>query len=572
MEKVVKLRNYFSSYNLDGYIVPKNDEFFNEYIKLNKDRLNYISNFSGSFGLALILKKKNYLFVDGRYSLQAKIQSGLNFKVITIPNKYPSDIFKKKEYLIGYDPKLHTNKMLKIFFKKTRFNLVPVKDNLVDKIWKKSNKNSYKKYYMLPKKEVGQSNQLKIKRLSKILKRKGVDYHFVTSSENIAWLLNIRGWDSKYTPIPNANLIIGSNKDIFLFCDLKKVNFQFKRAIKGVQILNIEKIDIFLKNLNHKKISIDSSTCSIYFENILKLNNKLINYSDPIYLMKSIKTKVEIKNTIKCHIHDGVALTKFLFWIKRNFKSKNISEISAEEKLFKFRKKNKNFKFSSFPTISGTGPNGSIIHYRASKKSNRKLRKGDLYLVDSGGQYNYGTTDVTRTISLDNNSERIKNIFTRVLKGHIAVANFKLKKNTTGSEVDTVARKPLREINLDYAHGTGHGVGYFLNVHEGPHAISKKNEINFHEGVIVSNEPGYYEKNKFGIRIENLVRVKKTKKGYLFDNLTMAPIDKSLIKKEMLKQNEIQWLNDYHLVVYKNLKKYMSKSELNYLKDSCSNI
>ena len=288
--------------------------------------------------------------------------------------------------------------------------------------------------------------------------------------------------------------------------------------------------------------------------------------------MKSVKTKTEIQNMIRCHIYDGVALTKFLFWVKRNFKNKKISEISAEEKLLKFRKKNKNFKFPSFPTISGSGPNGAIIHYRASKKSNRKLKKGDIYLVDSGGQYNYGTTDVTRTISLNNNSKRIKNIFTRVLQGHIAVASFKLKNNTTGSEVDVVARKPLRKINLDYAHGTGHGVGYFLNVHEGPHAISKKNKIKFQEGVIVSNEPGYYETNKFGIRIENLVRVKKTKTGYLFDNLTMAPIDKSLINKEMLRQNEIRWLNKYHVIVYKNLKKFMNGSELAYLKESCSNI
>ncbi len=571
MEKIVKLRNYFKNYNLDGYIIPKNDEFFNEYTPSNKDRLNYISNFSGSFGFALILKKENYLFVDGRYTLQAKIQSELNFKVITIPGKYPSDIFKGKKYLIGYDPKLHTNKMLNIFFKKTSFKLVPVEDNLVDKIRVKSNSISSKKYYVLPKKEVGQSYKSKIEELSKILKKKGVDYHFVTSSENIAWLLNIRGWDSKYTPIPNVYLIIGSNKDIHLFCNLKKIDIKFKNALKGVRISKIEDTDFFLKDLKHKKILLDAETCSVYFESILKLNNKLF-YSDPIYLMKSVKTKTEIQNMIRCHIYDGVALTKFLFWVKRNFKNKKISEISAEEKLLKFRKKNKNFKFPSFPTISGSGPNGAIIHYRASKKSNRKLKKGDIYLVDSGGQYNYGTTDVTRTISLNNNSKRIKNIFTRVLQGHIAVASFKLKNNTTGSEVDVVARKPLREINLDYAHGTGHGVGYFLNVHEGPHAISKKNKIKFQEGVIVSNEPGYYETNKFGIRIENLVRVKKTKTGYFFDNLTMAPIDKSLINKEMLRQNEIRWLNKYHVIVYKNLKKFMNGSELAYLKESCSNI
>ena len=228
-----------------------------------------------------------------------------------------------------------------------------------------------------------------------------------------------------------------------------------------------------------------------------------------MFLLKSIKSKTEIKNSIKSHIYDGAALTKFLIWVKKNYIKNNINEISAQQKLLQFRKKNKNFKFLSFPTISSSGPNGAIIHYKASKESNRKLKRGDIYLVDSGGQYNFGTTDVTRTISLDNNSKKIKDIFTRVLKGHIAVASYKLKKNTCGNHVDIVARKSLKEINLDYAHGTGHGVGYFLNVHEGPQAISKNNKVKFKEGMIVSNEPGYYENGKFGIRIENLIRVKK---------------------------------------------------------------
>ena len=246
--------------------------------------------------------------------------------------------------------------------------------------------------------------------------------------------------------------------------------------------------------------------------------------------------------------------------------------MSAQEKLLEFRKKNKNFKFLSFPTISGSGPNGAIIHYKATKKSNRKLQKGDIYLVDSGGQYSFGTTDVTRTISLGNNNRRIKDIFTRVLKGHITVASFKLNKNTCGDKIDTAARASLKKINLDYAHGTGHGVGYFLNVHEGPHAISKNNKVNFREGMIVSNEPGYYEKGKFGIRIENLVRVKKNNKGYSFDNLTMVPIDKSLIKKNILKKSEVVWLNNYHDNVFKKLKKFMNKNELIELKEACSAI
>ena len=226
----------------------------------------------------------------------------------------------------------------------------------------------------------------------------------------------------------------------------------------------------------------------------------------------------------------------------------------------------------SFPTISGSGPNGAIVHYKATKKTNRKLKKGDIYLVDSGGQYKFGTTDVTRTISLENSNKRIKNIFTRVLKGHIAVANYKIKNNTSGAIIDHEARKYLKQIGLDYAHGTGHGVGYFLNVHEGPHGISNKNKVNFQEGMIVSNEPGYYEKNKFGIRIENLVYVKKQKNRKFFENLTMAPIDKDLIDKKILNKKERNWLNKYHKKVYHNLKKRMNKSEILDLKKACSAI
>ena len=572
MEKINKLKKLFNYYNLDGYIVTKNDEFFGEYIPENKDKLKFISNFSGSYGFALILKKKNYLFVDGRYTLQAKIQSGKFFNIVTIPNKFPSDILKRKKLKIGFDPKLYTQKTLKIFFNKTKCKLLPINQNLIDKIWIKNENINLKKFYILPKKAVGQNYRLKINKLVNVLNKKKIDLQFISASENIAWLLNIRGKDSEFTPIPNAYLTLDSNKRINLFCNLNKVESSFKKKFKNIKFIDIKYTNIYLARIKNKKILIDSSSCSIYFENILKKNNKIIEFVDPIYFLKSIKSKIEIKNTIKSHIYDGAALTKFLFWIKNNYRKQSINEISAQVKLLKFRKENKSFRFLSFPTISSSGPNGAIIHYKASKKSNRKLKKGDIYLVDSGGQYNFGTTDVTRTISLNNNSKKIKDIFTRVLRGHIAVANYKLKNNTNGAQIDTVARKPLREVNLDYAHGTGHGVGYFLNVHEGPHAISKKNKVNFKEGMIVSNEPGYYEDGKFGIRIENLVRVKKKKKVYSFDNLTMAPIDKSLINKNILKKNEIKWLNNYHKDVFNNLKKFMNKSELLDLKQACSKI
>ena len=572
MEKIDKLKKLLKKNKLDGYIVPKNDEFFGEYIPENKDRLRFISNFSGSYGFALILKRKNYLFVDGRYTLQANIQSGKYFKIVTIPDRYPSEIIKKQKLNIGFDSKLHTRRNLKVFFSKTNCKFIPIDQNLVDKLWIRREKSKLKKFYTLPDKAIGSSYKSKIGKLIRVLNKKKIDLQFISSSENIAWLLNIRGQDSEFTPMPNSYLTVSSHNKINLFCDLRKVDSNFRKKLKNIEFIDIKKTKNFLSKTKGKRILLDSSSCSIFFENILKKNNKIIQISDPIYFLKSIKSKVEIRNTIKSHIQDGAALTKFLIWLKRNYKKQNISEISAQEKLLKFRKKNKNFKFLSFPTISGSGPNAAIIHYKASRKTNRKLKKGDIYLVDSGGQYNFGTTDVTRTISLDNHNQRIKEIFTRVLKGHIAVANYQLKNNTYGAQIDDVARAPLRQINLDYAHGTGHGVGYFLNVHEGPQAISKNNKVKFKEGMIVSNEPGYYEEGNFGIRIENLIRVKKNTKGYSFDNLTMAPVDKSLINKDILKKKEITWLNNYHKEVFVKIKKFMTGKELIDLKQACSVI
>ncbi len=569
MEKINKLKKIFKLEEIDGYIIPKNDEFFGEYTPEYNDRLNFISGFTGSYGFALVLKNKNYLFVDGRYTLQANNQSGRLFKIITIPNKMPGDIFEEKKLTIGFDPNLFTDKSLFFFFRKSKLKFKPIYQNLIDKIWERKIIKNKNKFYLLPNGAVSEKYQLKVNKISKYLKRKKSDFLFVTASENNAWLLNIRGRDTKYTPIPHSYILIDKNKNIKFFCDLKKVSSSLKRGLKKVNFFDIKDCAKILLGIEKKKFVIDDNSCSFFFKTIIDKNNKILNLQDPIYILKAIKGKREIENIKKAHIYDGVALTRYLFWLKKNFYKKNITEITASQKLLKFRKKNKKFKFLSFPTISGTGPNGAIIHYKATRKTDRKLKKGDIYLVDSGGQYEFGTTDVTRTISLKNSNKRIKDIFTRVLKGHIAVSNFKLKKNTSGSEIDTKARKYLKQIGLDYAHGTGHGVGYFLNVHEGPHSISKKNKINFQGGMIISNEPGYYEKNKFGIRIENLIYVKEKKRTMNFENLTMAPIDKDLIIPESLDKNEKEWINNYHKAVFKNLKKSMNKTEALELKKAC---
>ena len=572
MEKIEKLKKILHEEKIDGYIIPKNDEFFSEYVPEYNDRLKFISGFTGSYGFALVLKNENYLFVDGRYTLQATNQSGGSFKIVTIPDKLPSDILKGKKLLIGFDPNLFTERSLFIFFGKNKSKLKPISFNLIDKIWKRKILKNKNKFYLLPNRAVSENYRSKMKKISNFLKRKKSDFLFITASENNAWLLNIRGKDTKYSPIPYSYILIDKNKNIKFFCDLRKISLSFKRNFKKIKFLDIKVCAETLKEIKKKKFVIDNNSCSYLLKSIINKNNKILNFKDPVYLLKAIKGKQEIENIKKTHIYDGVALTKYLLWLKKNFYKKSITEISASKKLLEFRKKNKKFKFLSFPTISGTGPNGAIIHYKATKDTDRKLRKGDIYLVDSGGQYEFGTTDVTRTISLENSNKRVKEIFTKVLKGHIAVANFNLKKNTSGSEIDAKARKFLKQAGLDYAHGTGHGVGYYLNVHEGPHAISKVNKINFQKGMIVSNEPGYYEKDNFGIRIENLVYVKENRKGLTFENLTMAPIEKDLIVVDNLNKTEKKWLNNYHMTVFKNLRKSMNKIEVLELKRACSAI
>ncbi len=571
MEKIKKFKLILKKEKIDGYLIPKNDEFFSEYVSDCNDRLNYISNFNGSFGFSLILKDKNYLFVDGRYTLQALKQSGKFFKVITFPKKMPKDIFKK-EISIGFDPKLFTKKMLKSFFNKSKCKLVSINKNLIDEIWRRKIKKNNKKIFNLPRNSGCEPVKSKINKIANYLKKIKADYQFITASENNAWLLNIRGLDEKYSPIPHSYILIDKNKNVRFYCNLNKVPSALKKNPYKINFFNIGTTHEDLSKISKKKFLIDKNTCSIYFENIISKKNEILNLNDPIYNLKSIKNKKEIKNIQLAHILDGAALTKYLFWLKRNFQNSKVTELSAAKKLYELRKINKNFNFLSFPTISGSGPNGAIIHYKPTKRTDRTLKTGDIYLVDSGGQYKFGTTDVTRTISLDNSSKRIKNIFTRVLKGHIAVSSYKFQDNTTGSEIDKVARKYLKQIGLDYSHGTGHGVGYFLNVHEGPHAITKNNKIRLKEGMIISNEPGYYEKNKFGIRIENLIYVKKINKKIFFENLTLAPIDKSLLDMSILNKNEIDWINDYHKKVHDKLKYLMNNFEISELKRACSPI
>ena len=568
--KLIKLRRELTINNIDGYIIPKNDEFFGEYVSPEKERLKYLTGFSGSAGQSLVLKKQAFLFVDGRYTLQAQKEVRKGFKVIQIHKTIPSDILRKnkQKLRIGFDPRIYSLASLINLYKTENVKLIPIKKNLIDKIWPNKPKLKFNKFFILKTQYAGKSFKNKINLICKILKRKKLKNLLVTAPENVAWTLNIRGKDNSYSPIPNCNAIVNYKKKITLIVENKKISKNFKSQFgKVVKYVNPTDITAHFNSLDKKQnFLIDKFTCSYFYREKIAERFKYIEEIDPIFFLKSKKNIVEINNTIKSHVADGAALTKFIYWIKNNINKIKISELSAQKKLEQFRKKNKNYVSPSFNTISGSGPNGAIVHYRANNKTNRIIKIKDVYLCDSGGQYHYGTTDVTRTICFSKQSQKIKNIFTKVLKGHIGVATYKLKKNTTGKKLDIVARSALKKAGLDYAHGTGHGVGYFLNVHEGPQAISKINNIKLEEGMILSNEPGYYETNKFGIRLENLVFIKKYKKKLWFENLTFAPIEKDLINFKLLNKEEKKYLNEYHKKIYMILGSYLNKDEKSWLR------
>ncbi len=558
-ERLKILRNKFKKYNIDGYIIPKNDEFFSEYSKVN--RLKSISNFSGSAGYAIILKNKTFLFVDGRYTIQAQNESANYYKIVDYNKIINCGLFKN--CTIGFDPKLFTSNQLKKFFHKNN-KIKSISSNLIDEIIKKKSFFS-KPFFSLDKTIVGEDFRDKINKISKYLKKEKLDHIFISAPENVAWLLNIRGYDSPNSPIPNAHLMLSKNKKIYLISEKKKMkNLIKEKKINSNQIIELKNFSKFISGLKGKKICMDPLTCSFLIEKILARKFKIFKKEDPIYILKSIKNKTEIKNMIDAHIYDGVALTKFLYWIKK-INKKQITEFEAQKKLENFRKKSKNYLYPSFETIAGSGANGAIVHYRATKKNAKKIKKDDIFLCDSGGQYKYGTTDVTRTICFSPQKKNIKNIFTKVLKGHIAVVNSNLNKLNTGQLIDTKARNFLKKINLDYKHGTGHGVGFFLNVHEGPQAISKYNKIKISEGMILSNEPGYYKKGYYGIRIENLIYVKKFKDRLFFENLTLAPIEKDMIDTKQLTQNEKNYLFKYNLNVYEKLSPFLKSDEKKWL-------
>ena len=552
---IEKIKNYMKNNQLDGYIIPKNDNYFTEFSKINN--LQKLTGFTGSAGFALVLKEKNYLFVDGRYTLQANMQSGKNFKILQIPYKWPKDVIKEDYKKIGFDPNLFTQKTLNKYFE-NKSNLIPLSFK-----FKNHKTEIKKKFFLLKDKIIGENFKSKLNRVIFFLKKRKIKYFYVSSSENVCWLLNIRGYDLPNSPLANCKVLITDEKKIYLFTNRIKISKIKKKFGRNIFICDEDQLFQIILQLKKGNFGVDENTCSIFEEQLIKSKYKIILKNDPIYNLKSIKNSTEINNMKKAHVIDGVAVTKFLYWFKKN--KKIVNEQQVEKKLETFRKRSKLYLYPSFETIAGSGPNGAIIHYRSNKNTNRSIKKNDVLLIDSGGQYKWGTTDITRTTCYGSISQKIKDNFTRVLKGHISVATCDLKKYQNGNAIDRLARKYLKLVNLNYAHGTGHGVGFFLNVHEGPQAISFNNKIKLEKGMILSNEPGFYLNNKYGIRIENLIYIDEIKNKKFFKNLTYAPIDLDLVNFNLITKKEREYLFSYHLDVYKKISKFLNSKEKKWL-------
>ena len=576
--KLQKLRKLMQTRNIDVCLINQTDEFQNEFLPTYSQRLQWLTNFSGSAGEAIITMSKAYLFVDGRYTLQAKNEVNKNiYKVYNYTEKTPTEIlksFKFKKINFGMDGNIISvkkfNNLTSEIGKNVSIKLL--KENLVDLIWHDRPKIKKSIIWHHHYKFHGTKVSDKIKSVTKIIKKQQAQYLFVSSNESICWLLNLRSNDLPYTPIFMSRLIISTSGECFLFANIKS-SIKFSKQIKIHQI-EPKFLTSFLSNtVSSQKIIADPRTLpSNIYQSLKKLKSKIKLIDDSIEILKSQKNNTEIKGVRSAHLRDGVALTKAIFWIKESVMKKGLTELQAVKRIDTNRSKNKHFHSLSFPTIAGSGPNGAIVHYHVNKKTNRIIKDTDLFLIDSGGQYLDGTTDVTRTISFNKVSKEQKKMNTLVLKGHIAVATSKFSKSETGKNLNVNARKYLKEHNCNFDHGTGHGVGYFLNVHEGPQSISSVSKVKFLPGMIISNEPGYYKANAYGIRIENLITVRKLGNKYEFENLTLAPIDKKLIEVSLLTTNEISWLNTYHKLVYSKLNKYLKPKEKIWLKAECSNL
>lgn len=573
-----KLREQLLRHNLQAFIVPHDDEYQNEYIPAYAERLMWVSGFSGSAGAAIVFMNRAVIFTDGRYTLQVRQQVDENFYSFEDSETTSLDSWLKmhatKGDRIGFDPLLHTKnglEKLRNAATDSGFDLVAITPNPIDEAWDDQPARPKSKALPHDISFAGKSSDDKRADIGKIIEEKGADAVLITAPPSINWLFNIRGGDVDRTPLTLARALIHKDGTGELFIAPEKVSNELPRFLgSDIEVRPeaslIEAIDALAQT--ESTVAIDPSLTPVrYVDSITDRGGKLVQMSDPCALPRATKNATELEGTRQAHIRDGAAVTSFLHWLATHPQPEALDEISAAKKLESFRSETGNLKDISFDTISGSGPNGAICHYKVSTETNRKLDLNSLYLVDSGGQYQDGTTDITRTVPVGTPTQEMRDRFTRVLKGHIALATMKFPKNTTGHQLDVIARRPLWEAGLDYDHGTGHGVGSFLGVHEGPQRISKaSNTQPLKPGMILSNEPGYYKENEFGIRIENLVIVTPPapiedgeREMLSFETITLAPICLDLVVASLLSEQERHWLNKYHARVRQTLSPFLSK-------------
>ena len=559
------LREALAAQKLHGFIVPRADEHQGEYVPASESRLAWLTGFTGSAGVAIILKRKAAIFVDGRYVVQAREQVDVRaFKPILITDQTPEIWLTAnlgEDQVVGYDPALHTPDEIARYeaaARKAGGKLEPVTSNPIDGVWAERPEPPVAPVTIHPMEFAGEEAASKLARIQHALRDEHSDALLISDPHSMAWAFNIRGGDVGHTPLPLGYSLIPSEGRPTLFLDARKLSNTIRNELSGIaEIAEPSEVEKTLQTLGaaKKRVRLDASTVGIGLKRALESAGGRADVGkDPVALMKAAKNDTEIAGSRAAHLRDGAAIVRFLAWFDQEAPKGRLTEISAAMKLEDFRAATGKLKDLSFPTISAAGSNAALPHYRVTESNNRKIGPG-IYLVDSGAQYEDGTTDITRTIAVGEPTGAMKDRNTRVLKGMIAISRAVFPKGTSGAQLDSFARQFLWQSGLDFGHGTGHGIGSYLSVHEGPHRISKAGTTPLQPGMMLSNEPGYYKNGHFGIRIENLLVVEpRNIRGaeqtmYGFETLTFAPFDRRLIAKRLLTREERKWLNDYHATV-----------------------
>ncbi len=553
--RLADLRAELERQKIDGFIIPRSDEYLGEYVPAGAERLAWLTGFSGSAGIAVVLADRAIVLSDGRYTIQLRqeVDAG-SFDVGDSTEISVGEWLEEngQGYIIGYDPKLHSAQFIRRL-EKHDVTLSPVKSNPLDAIWIDQPLPPETSVEIFPDDIAGRTAQEKIADIAAILKKERLDNCVITASDSIAWLLNIRARDVAHIPIALSYALIHADESVDWFIDSRRIGDDVRMQLGNrVSLQPPGALEAQLKNLNGKEVGFDQQRSPIWFQQRLKdAGATITEMKDPCVDLRACKTKAEIAAMRAAHVRDGKAVASFIGWLKAQPNDGSLTEVSIETKLKEFRGADAAYVEDSFDTIAGFNAHGAIVHYRAKEVTAKKIEGDGLLLLDSGAQYKDGTTDITRTIAIGNPTQEMKERYTLVLRAHIAIASAKFPQGTTGVQIDALARQVLWEQGLDYAHGTGHGVGCFLSVHEEAASISPRGTDVLQPGMIISNEPGYYKEGEYGIRLENLVLVVEAglmengKKLLAFDTLTKVPFDERLILADALSHKERQWLDSY---------------------------